>query len=86
MQRHPFSVDAYFRSVLVLTYAYPTEVLEPLLPPGLVLDTYQPTQGVHAGQGDRLNTIVHVVFTMLWAYFTLVCVWALVEQFGLPAS
>lgn len=32
-------------------------------------------------QGDRLNTTVHVVFTILWAYFALVCVWALVDQF-----
>ncbi len=27
--------------MLVLTYAYPVELLEPLLPPGLVLDTYR---------------------------------------------
>jgi len=39
LQRHPFPVDAFFRHSLVLTYAYPARLLEPLLPPGLVLDT-----------------------------------------------
>src|ERR1051326_8774556 len=40
LKRHPFPVTAFFRQSLVLTYAFPTAVLEPLLPPGLVLDTY----------------------------------------------
>lgn len=39
LKRHPFSVRAYFRHVLVLTYAYPRRVLEPLVPPGLALET-----------------------------------------------
>jgi hypothetical protein len=39
-KRHPFAVTAFFRHCLVLTYAFPREVLQPLLPPGLVLDTY----------------------------------------------
>ena len=40
LQRHPVPVDAYFTHALVVTYAYPKEVLRPLLPPGLRLDTY----------------------------------------------
>lgn len=34
-------MQAYFEHVLVLTYAFPAAILVPLLPPGLVLDTYQ---------------------------------------------
>lgn len=40
LRRHPFPVEAYFRHSLVLTYAYRVEVLAPLLPPGLTLDTH----------------------------------------------
>ncbi len=39
LQRHPFPVVAFFRRSLVLTYAFPQETLQPLLPPGLVLDS-----------------------------------------------
>src|SRR5438045_3942449 len=41
LQRHPFPVRAHFRHSLVLTYAFPAAILEALLPPGLVLDTYR---------------------------------------------
>jgi hypothetical protein len=40
LKRHPFPVSAFFRHSLVLTYAFPPAILEPLLPAGLVLDTY----------------------------------------------
>lgn len=40
LQRHPIEVSAFFRHSLVLTYALPHSVLEPLLPPGLTLDTH----------------------------------------------
>jgi hypothetical protein len=40
LQRHPIPVTAFFRHSLVLTYAFPKALLEPLLPPGLVLDTF----------------------------------------------
>src|SRR5260370_41785035 len=40
LKLHPFSVTAFFRQSLVLPYAFPSAVLQPLLPPGLVLDTY----------------------------------------------
>ncbi len=40
LKRHPFSVNAFFRQSLVLTYAFPSDLLRPLLPPGLALDTY----------------------------------------------
>jgi Uncharacterized conserved protein (COG2071) len=39
LRRHPLAVEAHFRHSLVLTYAWPRRVLEPLLPPGLLLDT-----------------------------------------------
>jgi hypothetical protein len=40
LRRHPIPVRAFFRRSLVLTYAFPRDVLEPLLPPGLELDTH----------------------------------------------
>jgi len=39
-QRHPLAMATHFRHSLVLAYAYPAEVLAPLVPPGLSLDTY----------------------------------------------
>ena len=39
LARHPLPVDAHFRDCLTLTYAVPAEVLRPLLPPGLELET-----------------------------------------------
>ena len=41
LQRHPIPVTAWLRRSLVLTYALPRDVLDPLLPPGLTLDTYE---------------------------------------------
>jgi hypothetical protein len=41
LRRHPIPVSAFFRHSLVLTYAFPPEILQPLLPAGLVLDTYR---------------------------------------------
>jgi len=41
LKRHPVPVTAYFRHALVLTYAFPPEVLAPLLPEGLALDTWR---------------------------------------------
>ena len=41
LKRHPLPVRAHFRHSLVLTYALPRAVLEPLLPPGLQLDSYE---------------------------------------------
>lgn len=40
LKRHPIVVEAHFDFVLVLTYAFPKALLEPLLSPGLELDTY----------------------------------------------
>lgn len=40
LQRHPIAVKAHFQFSLVLTYAYPRELLESLLPPGMELDTF----------------------------------------------
>ncbi|MBI4661228.1 MAG: DUF2071 domain-containing protein [Verrucomicrobia bacterium] len=38
LKRHPIPIVAHFRHSLVLTYALPRACLEPLLPPGLILD------------------------------------------------
>jgi hypothetical protein len=40
LKRHPIPISAFFRHSLVLTYAFPPVILEPLLAPGLVLDTW----------------------------------------------
>lgn len=40
LRRHPFPVSAYFEHCLVVTYAFPTRALTPLLAPGLELDTH----------------------------------------------
>lgn len=40
LKRHPFSVEAMLQRSLVLTYAVPRAQLEPLLGPGLELDTF----------------------------------------------
>lgn len=40
LKRHPVPMAAFFRHSLVLTYAFSPEILKPLLPPGLVLDTF----------------------------------------------
>ena len=41
LKRHPIPISAFFRHSLVLTYAFPPEVLEPLLPKGLALDLFR---------------------------------------------
>src|ERR1700688_3090586 len=41
LTRHPLPMQAYFEHVLVLTYALPDTILRPLMPPGLLLDTYE---------------------------------------------
>lgn len=40
LRRHPVPISAFFRSSLVLTYAFPAELLKPLLPPGLSVYQY----------------------------------------------
>ena len=40
LKRHPLPIAAHFEHVLVLTYAFPRNLLVPLLPPGLELDTF----------------------------------------------
>lgn len=41
LKRHTFAVIAHFDFALALTFAYPKEILMPVLPPGLQLDEYQ---------------------------------------------
>ena len=41
LRRHPLPIEAFFRHSLVLTFAFPEALLEPLLFPGLTLDTYE---------------------------------------------
>jgi hypothetical protein len=40
LRRHPLPMQAHFEFTLVLTFAYAPELLAPLLPPGLRLDTH----------------------------------------------
>lgn len=40
LQNHPFPVEAFFESSLVLTYAMPKDDLKDLIPPCLELDTF----------------------------------------------
>lgn len=40
LQRHALPIKAQLKASLVLAYAVPAKVLLPLLPPGLLLDTY----------------------------------------------
>jgi len=39
LQRHPFAIRATLRECVTLTYAIPADLLRPLLPPGLELET-----------------------------------------------
>lgn len=41
ISQHPFPVEAHFDYSLVLTYAYPVEALQPLIPDCLELDSFQ---------------------------------------------
>ncbi len=41
LQNHPFAVEAFFESSLVLTFAVPKEELQNRIPPCLELDTFQ---------------------------------------------
>jgi hypothetical protein len=41
LKRHPVPIQAFFDFSLVLTYAFPENLLKPLLAPGLTLDGYQ---------------------------------------------
>jgi len=41
LKNHPFAVEAYFESSLVLTFAVPKEQLQKLIPECLQLDTFQ---------------------------------------------
>ncbi len=41
LKNHPFAVEAFFESSLVLTFALPKEELQPLIPECLELDTFQ---------------------------------------------
>ncbi|MBA3935924.1 MAG: DUF2071 domain-containing protein [Planctomycetes bacterium] len=43
LQRHPFAVEAFFESSLVLAFAVPKDELQPLIPPRLELDTLHDT-------------------------------------------
>lgn len=45
LKNHPFAVEAFFESSLVLSYAVAKEELQPLLPPCLQLDTLNDTYG-----------------------------------------
>ena len=41
LKNHPFAVEAFFESSIVLTYAVPKEQIQHMIPPCLTLDTYK---------------------------------------------
>ena len=41
LKNHPFAVEAFFESSFVLTFAFPKEQIQPLIPECLQLDTFQ---------------------------------------------
>jgi uncharacterized protein YqjF (DUF2071 family) len=41
LRRHPFPVVAWFERVVALSFAFPEDILRPLVPRGLEIDTYQ---------------------------------------------
>lgn len=41
LKNHPFAVEAYFESSLVVTFAFPKEQVQSLIPESLKLDTFQ---------------------------------------------
>ncbi len=43
LRKHPFAVEAFFESSLVLTFAVPKEELQPFIPECLTLDTHKDT-------------------------------------------
>lgn len=45
LKDHPFAVEAYFESSVVLTFAVPKEQLQHLIPPCLQLDTFEDKWG-----------------------------------------
>lgn len=40
LKRHPFPVEAFFERVLAVSFAFPADLLEPLAPPPLEIDTF----------------------------------------------
>ena len=41
LKNHPFAIEAFFKTSLVLTFSVPKEQLQPLIPACLTLDTFQ---------------------------------------------
>ena len=41
LRRHPFPVVAWFERVLAVSFAFPEEILRPLVPKGLEIDAYE---------------------------------------------
>jgi hypothetical protein len=59
LKRHPIAVKAFFRHSLVLTYAVPRQVVEPMLPPGLTPDCHGEWAFIAAAmvQTERLRPV-----------------------------
>ena len=59
LRRHPIPIQAFFRYSLVLTYAFPEKILQPLLPPGLTLDSYEGSSflAIALVQTERLRPV-----------------------------
>jgi hypothetical protein len=41
LKRHPFPVSAHFKRVVAVSFAFPEEILIPLISPGLEIDPYE---------------------------------------------
>jgi hypothetical protein len=52
LQRHPIPMTCHFEHALAITWAVPARQLEPLVPPGLTLDTYL-AHGTRPAYGTR---------------------------------
>ncbi|MBY0359139.1 MAG: DUF2071 domain-containing protein [Candidatus Obscuribacterales bacterium] len=51
LKRHQVPIKVFFEHSLMVTYAFPEEILAPLLPPGLELDTHNGFGFLAAGAG-----------------------------------
>jgi len=45
LKKHPFAVEAFFESSVVMTFAFPKDFLEKLIPPCLSIDSYDDKYG-----------------------------------------
>ena len=59
LKNHPFAVEAFFESSLVLTFAILKEELQGLIPECLELDTFQDKQLLYNNKGEMFARFIH---------------------------